>query len=106
MATQVIYNGQSFLDLESGKIATLVCGGAQMSTDVEIVFEDSGTVTYNNTTTEANPGQRVTLHCAGQKMLSDIVIHTYSSMYQTLYTVDSRVYTTQEEQTFTVLGSK
>lgn len=106
MATQVLYNDTVFLELDDGKIATIECANTRMSTDVEILFEESGTVTYNGVTTEVDAGQRAVLHCAGQKMLSDIVIHTFTGSYQTLYTVKNRIYTTQEEQTFTVLESK
>jgi len=103
--TQVIYNGNIFLEIEMGQIATILCADRRVSSDIEIIFAEDGTVEYEGNIIEANLGQTVVLKCAGQKMKSDVVIHTQDTMYQTLITVDGHMYTTSEDFIFKVLES-
>lgn len=105
MSTKVLYDGQTFLELTCGQIATIGCTDKRLSTDLEILFSEDGTITYDGTEIEANIGQRVIFHCADKKMKSDIVIHIPYTDYQTLVTADGRVYTTSEEFIFKVLES-
>lgn len=105
MLTQIIYNESTVLELNVGQVATIVCSGMRMSSNVEILFADDGYVIYDGTEIDASSGQRVVLHCAGSKLNSDIVVRVPYTIYESLITVDGLMYTTAEEHIFKVLES-